>query len=135
VHSTPDSSFNTGRVSSDTICRIYGQLTFSHAMMSGLEMITDAPKSMVMRQDQYPIRPLVFRLSFFPLVSTLSVKWGDEGDGASSVFFVLFLTHILNRSSSYQAVFAMSLSTVSPEMPSIPTLPAYVSPSRKFTML
>jgi hypothetical protein len=102
--SSTGASFKTGRVSPDIICRMYGQLSFSsgsHEMMLGLEMVTDALVFMVMRQVMSPLQPLVFRLTLLLLANTLSVKLGDEINGASapspspsSCFF--FFTHFLS---------------------------------------
>lgn len=59
--------FKMGRVCQDSICRVCSLASFlsgSHAVMSGLSIVTDALVSVDTRRNLSPIHPLAFKLSF-----------------------------------------------------------------------
>jgi hypothetical protein len=75
--SSTNVSFKKGRISPNTICRMYSHvscLSGSPAMMSGLVIITDALVPLVMRYDLSPIYPLAFKLLLPSLADMLSVQ-------------------------------------------------------------
>jgi hypothetical protein len=75
-------SLTTGIVCPDIIYRTYCRLGFlsgSPTMISGLETVTNAPVSMVVRHGFSCFRPSATSLSSVPLASTLRMKRGGEG--------------------------------------------------------
>jgi hypothetical protein len=69
----------------DAVCRTYdsfGFLSGIPATMSGLAMVTDAPVSMVTRQDLSCIQPSAIKLSSVHFASTFTVSRGDEATEA-----------------------------------------------------